>query len=280
MTVCYPTITASAGRRFFDGLEPAEWRSLVPSIDELPITWITPEPNFPAGATRFDTEPLYRLGRTAKLEIERNIFESAPNPGERFEAAYALRLHALLHELPGAILSDRAFWRFVSLGPLFAATVWRQREKSLATALGLPPASARRRSVEGFNLSRHLPWRLYMRAEIGLTEDVIRIEGADLWWSHVFRVHIGRSPVTARAFLSEVCEEPVTIQRAVARLVTADRGRKSYDGLDSNEVEEAVREQKNKVVTPTSAELSSQSELDPAFDDSEGETEGHQEAYR
>src|SRR4051794_29387203 len=115
----YPTVLGTPGRRYVEALGEFPPTDLIPQLDELPITWVGP-PTAPA----HDVGPLYRLGRRAAQDISRNVFSSG-NSGERFEAAYAQPLHDLLKELPGDVLTDRAFWRFLSIGPFFAATVWR-----------------------------------------------------------------------------------------------------------------------------------------------------------
>jgi len=260
----YPTISARAGRLFFDSYDPASWRASLPRPEDLPIDWVDVVSDTPTTAD-LGVDALYSLARRAKQAVDRGEYASG-NGGERFEAAHALSFHKLLNTVPGEILTNRSFWRFLALGPFFAATVWRQREKHLDTAFGLPPATGRRRGGDSLNLVRNLPWRLYMRAEIGRTQRLVDIIGADLWWSHIFRVQIGRSPVTAQAFLQEVGAEPVAVQRAVAPYLSADRGRNAYDSLDADEIVEHVLEQKAKAIARF-REHGEEPESDPASEE-------------
>lgn len=263
----YPTVTGTAGRQFFDDCDLGALESTPPPLDQLPIDWITVGPPTKVGSpNRFDTRPVYDFARRAMREASRGVFTGgrAAQEGERFEAAFAVEFHGLLHGLPGAVLCDRGFWRFLAIGPLFSCVVWRQRGKNLPAAFGLPPASGRRRRERAFDLRRSLPWRLYMRAEIG-GPDHVGVIGSDLWWSHLFRVDIGRSQPTAHAFLPAVENLEVALQRRIAPLVTADRGKFAFDALDDDEVAAHVVGQAASVA-PTATETEPE-EIDPTLED-------------
>jgi hypothetical protein len=183
---------------------------------------------------------------------------------DRFEAHIAMDFHALLEGVAGEVMNHRGFWRFLAIGPFASCTVWRQEGRNLPTAFGLPRSTGRRRSGEAFTLVRCLPWRLWMRAEIGGRE-YVGVIGSDLWWSHLFRVQIGRSLPTARTFLEQAGTLPVADQRRFAPLVTAARGRLSFDALDDDEVGHCVSAEKLRAAgrSPAAADETS----DPALEE-------------
>jgi hypothetical protein len=102
-----------------------------------------------------------------------------------------------------------------------------------------------------------------MRAEIGGSE-YVDVIGADLWWSHLFRVQLGRSIPTAHVFLEEAGTLPVADQRRLAPLVTAARGRLGFDALDDSEVQERVRQEKARAAGRRADEVGQVS--DPALE--------------
>jgi hypothetical protein len=257
----YPTITGTSARRFFDSCDQARLARNPPDPAELEIEWITTGDST-GRPTRFDTRPLYEIARKAMRDIERGMFDTGSK--DRFEAHIAMDFHALLDGVAGEAMNHRGFWRFLAIGPLASCTVCRQDGKNLPTAFGLPPSTGRRRSSEPFALVRCLPWRLWMRAEIGGPE-YVGVIGSDLWWSHLFRVQIGRSRPTARSFLDQAGGLPVADQRRFAPLVTAARGRLSFDALDDDEVDHRVNTEKLRAAgrSPVAVEETS----DPALAD-------------
>ncbi len=162
---------------------------------------------------------------------------------DRFEAVFAIDIHSLLKDIPGEVMNHRGFWRFLAIGPFASCTVWRQDGKNLATAFGLPVRRGgdeqERRSI--CTAVSHGGCTCVRRSAGSEYVDVI---GADLWWSHLFRVQLGRSIPTAHVFLEEAGTLPVADQRRLAPLVTAARGRLGFDALDDSEVQERVRQEK------------------------------------
>jgi hypothetical protein len=181
-----------------------------------------------------------QLGRDAHAECLRlGLDQGGGNRrGEDFEGDFAPRLREAVADVPPRVLTDRAFWRYLAVGPMYEAVRWRHGHANLP----------------GYGCSASefvacLPWRLYMRAAIGFIEGsddpyrLSRVKGTDLWWAHILRIEIGRSLPTAQSLLELVDERNLRVEqiRKLAPKVTRLRSTVLFEALSNDEIAELVR---------------------------------------
>src|SRR5262249_51902054 len=150
-----------------------------------------------------------------------------------FEGTIAPKVYEAVVELPARALTDRGFWRYLAVGPMYDAVRWRHGHGNLP-GYGCSPSSQ----------VACMPWRLFMRALISCVEGsddpfrLARVKGTDLWWSHILRIEIGRSRPTAQSLLEIVGERRLTVDqiRDLAPRITRLRSTVLFEALSDEEI--------------------------------------------
>jgi hypothetical protein len=199
-----------------------------PVSGEVPITWMGDDP-------KIEVAPLERVGREAFEECLRlGVDQGGGNKrGEDFEGGFAPKILGAVADVPPSALTDRGFWRYFAVGPMYEAVRWRHGHGNLP-GYGCSPSAQ----------VACLPWRLFMRAAIGFVEGsddpyrLSRVKGTDLWWSHILRIEIGRSRPTAQALLEIVDERSLKVDqiRELAPRITRLRSTVLFEALSNEEI--------------------------------------------
>ncbi len=180
----YPCFRLSHGRSvltairnstsFNSQLGKPEWRNCELGTDEV----------------EFD-EVLRDLRNSVSVKHAQKLSDQKLTP-DQVEGVLAIRLHAILSPLPGVVLTDPDFWRYLAINEMSDFVFWRDGLNCSQASFGLD--SARR-------IPDCVPLRMFNRIHIieasskekNLTEERLRelaaSGGADFWQSHVFRVY-------------------------------------------------------------------------------------------
>lgn len=145
----------------------------------------------------------------AIAELCESIEQSVPSQprgldGDRLEGQWSLPLYRAFAPLGPLVLNDLGFWRSVACERIPRFVIWRDGSKKNGASR---EAFGSGSSATGFQDC--VPYRMYRRGQIAalakvksMTPDQIaRIEGTDLWRSHVLRIRLGNSPTAAAVFL-------------------------------------------------------------------------------
>jgi hypothetical protein len=137
-----------------------------------------------------DFEELFReIRQDLSIKNARKLSEQGLVP-DQVEGALAVKLYATLSPLPGIVLTDPDFWRYLAVGEISDFVLWRDGASCSQASFGLD--SARR-------IPDCVPLRMFNRIHIieasnrDLNEsgrqELALSGGADFWQSHVFRVY-------------------------------------------------------------------------------------------
>lgn len=122
---------------------------------------------------------------------------------DAFEGELSIGLHKSLKDLPTEVLTDRDFWRYLSTS-LYEFVQWRDGDNCSLASFG---AHA---NAPGWDC---VPLRMFNRAHIAEAGGTVlkaadpyegaKVDGADLWRSHILRVLNGYAPVLVNELLKD-----------------------------------------------------------------------------
>lgn len=122
---------------------------------------------------------------------------------DAFEGELSIAWHKSLKDLPTEVLTDRDFWRYLSTS-LYDFVQWRDGDNCALASYG---AHA---NTPGWDC---VPMRMFNRAHIAEAGGTVlkapdpyeaaRVDGADLWRSHILRVLNGYAPVLVNELLKD-----------------------------------------------------------------------------
>ena len=163
-------------------------------------------------------------------------------PRDELEGRLAIEFFETLSELPPEVLTDRGFWRYLSVARLFEFIQWRDGENCQHVSFGAGQG-ARWDCV---------PLRMFNRAMIAETgglaieaDDVFwgsRVAGTDLWRSHILRVLIGNAPIVVHEILvnAQAGKLPTTTLRHFVKGLQRTRANVLFELMDSDQARQLV----------------------------------------
>ena len=158
----------------------------------------------PAGTVRGDGVDCHQVLVEACRPLLASIKRSKGTSLDSIEGALSLDFYHALSRLDPVALNDLGFWRHLACNYLRDFVIWRDGSRKVTASEG---GFGARQSTSAFQDC--VPYRMFRRGQIAalakigsMTPDQIaRIEGTDLWRSHVLRIKLGNSPTAAAAFL-------------------------------------------------------------------------------
>ncbi len=141
------------------------------------------------------------------MELAREFGDDpSDQTGNRFEAQACEVVHRGMPGLPGMVLADPGFWRWLAVKHFRDLVEWRHG--------GRRPDGAHPNNFGIGATKRNLLYRMYFRAEISYDENaeepyrLSRISDKDLWESHLLAVRAGNIRPFVRAFLRYLYPDP------------------------------------------------------------------------
>jgi len=227
----YPTLSNDGfaqlvRRRFADGVDvmaEAKWLGNGDDIDLTPIDDVAAD------------------------VVRRVAVEAGGAPGRHpddVEGEIAGPLHRVLHRLPTRVLDDPGFWRFLSLGDLWAFVRWRER----STFDGGEP-SKYLKYVDGKNPAECVLMRTYLRGAIAEEAGdhalaAVIPQATDLWRSHILRVRTASAPEVAKALLRSQRDDrmPTPVLREFAKRLNRTWTNVVLHTYDDEEADRLIQE--------------------------------------
>lgn len=151
-------------------------------------------------------ESLAVLGESLLAEATDLDRSSGRVDRDRFEGSASGRLHALVSDLPIAVLDDPGFWAYLTLVHFWGFVTWRE-----ASAFASNDPGRYLRYIDGRSTTECVLTRMALRARIcAIGADCSLASaipfGADFWRSHVLRVAVSGAPAIARAYARQQAE--------------------------------------------------------------------------
>lgn len=148
-----------------------------------------------------------------------------------FELAMLEPTVEFFNSIPDEAIFEPGFWCFLGYRA-YSVIEWRHPGNSGLENFGV--ISAR--------LIESLLMRIYLRGIIGGETESRAVMSQDFWRSHVLRVKLGQSKVTARAFAAAVSRDGIKIddQRAIARRLNGLRSNVVFELLTKEQAEDVV----------------------------------------
>jgi hypothetical protein len=167
-------------------------------------------------------------------------------------------VHPALLPLPGHILCDRDFWRWLTIRWLFDFATWRDVQYGRESSFPADESYG----CSGMSLSPDtVGLRMFNRGEISILasqkdEDpylVARVNAGDLWKSHILRTVNAYSPLLVRelALRSARHELPPALLRETVKRIRRLRSNIAIESLDQDGVSCLVQQE----ITASAAEL-------------------------
>ena len=196
-----------------------------------------------------DTEIPCRRLATKLQDLMEDLQDRGLSPAEQnrefFVEASAITF-SLLSDLPGDVLADRGFWRYLAVYHLYDIVSWQY-----------PSDNGDRWGTNGTQFVRSMPLALFIRGQLLSSksaedrEIAARIQDVDIWTSHVAAVQYGSSPDLVLEFLRVVAswQDPKTHKfsgvrreqlRELARLLTAARSNFVVELMDRERCRQLV----------------------------------------
>jgi hypothetical protein len=166
------------------------------------------------------------------------------------EGGLAVEFYENLQELPAQILTDRGFWRYLSVHGLFDFIQWRDGEGCRLVSFGAG-------STNGWDCVPHRMFNRAMIAKAGASEGAedpfwgSYVAGTDLWRSHVLRVLIGNAPVLVNEILTDSLrgDLPSGVLRDLVKRLQRTRANVMFELLDQRECRRLVDEHRAAAVS-------------------------------
>lgn len=192
-------------------------------------------------------DPLAVLGEQLCSEASELDRSSGRVDRDRFEGSASGRLHALVADLPIAVVDDPGFWAYLTVVHFWGLVTWRE-----APAFASNDPGRYLRYIDGRSTTECVLTRMALRARIcavGTDSSLASAIpfGADFWRSHILRVAVSGAPAIARAFAREqaqnrmATEELRDFARALNR-VTTNLVPQMLDDDDSLELVNGLRQ--------------------------------------
>jgi hypothetical protein len=207
------------------------------------------------GAKRLGEMPTCEVNEHESIEISNELIENfletlevamakadglkkkngKPEGLEGQHAAFELAMLAptveFFNSIPDEAIFEPGFWCFLGYRA-YPVIAWRHPGNSGLENFGV--ISAR--------LIESLLMRIYLRGVIGGEPEARAVMSQDFWRSHVLRVKLGQSKVTARAFAAAVARDGIKIddQRAIARRLNGLRSNVVFELLTQQQAESVV----------------------------------------
>ena len=236
----YPTVDRSSATEYINGRRSG---SIGPRSAPA-VIWIG------AGV---DFENVAESAVDDLLEAWQSADKTNMNRGQdkdQLEGDLAVDLYKSLKPLPVDVLTDRGFWRYLSV-TLFDFVQWRDGETCQLVSFGAGEGSSGKWDC--------VPFRMFDRAMIAEagSDDAAdpfwgsRIAGTDLWRSHILRVLIGNAPVLVNEILrdSSAGRLPTDKLRPFIKGLQRTRSNVLFELLDKEQARDAVDRERGRTIS-------------------------------